>query len=465
MPRASATAAAAAALTVCAGAFASAAASVSVTTGEEVARTRIAASNTAAMHRVALPASAAVLKVSNLEGTLEILTKSGAPITSHLPGMDVTPCEQRDRALAFDCSTALFEASLITVKGVVYLDLRLLRGLPTADGPDGPPRLPFSPEETGLGGACPGTTPASRGECAYQSGDLDVAVAWLTMAANQPNFRRYATLRFGDISLRRGDADLAISYYRLVSSDGFWGRLASMRISELTGQGLRDERLDQYDSVGLPPSLHTEMTVRNMRALALLRRWSDVLPMIAPLATTTCAEMPDHFCHRLVLAALHRKDAPRELALEAYLSLPIRTRGPLASELALAAANAAGALGAPQFGATLLAATVREVEPADLERHLRLAFNLYLSASDPVRAQVIADYAIARLPKGSKAAQPSAWVVALPEPLPEQSALEPAPSQLALGLDPAQTVSAKALLAIANSTLFRARQVPVKGRK
>ena len=169
-----------------------------------------------------------------------------------------------------------------------------------------------------------------------------------------------------------------------------------------------------------------------------------------------------------MLAALHRKDASRELALEAYLSLPVRTRGPFASELALAAAKAASALGAPQFGATLLAATVREVEPAELERHLRLAFDLYLVAGDAVRAQVIADYAIATLgaaKKGSKAALPSAWVVTLPEPAPEQSAQEPAPSQLALGLDPAQTVSAQALLAVANSTLFRARQVPVKGRK
>jgi hypothetical protein len=203
-----------------------------------------------------------------------------------------------------------------------------------------------------------------------------------------------------------------------------------------------------------------------MRALALTRRWEEVLPMIAPLASTTCAALNDHFCHRLVLAALHRKDGPKELALEAYLALPIRTRGPLATELALAAANAAGALGAPGFGATLLSATVREVEDDAIERHLRLAFDLYLAAGDPVRAQVIADYAVARLPRGSRAAQPSAWQVTAPEPRQDPvAALGPAPTALALGLDPAQTVSAEALLAIANSTLFRARQAPVKGRK
>jgi hypothetical protein len=188
--------------------------------------------------------------------------------------------------------------------------------------------------------------------------------------------------------------------------------------------------------------------------------------MIAPLADSTCAAMSDHFCHRLVLGALHRKDAPKELALEAYLSLPLRTRGPMASELALAAANAAGQLGAPAFGATILSATVREVDDDDLERHLRLAFNLYLQAGDGVRAQVIADYAMARLPKGSKAALASAWPIVLPGPRAEPAAeLGPAPTALAMGLDPAQTVSAKALIAIANSTLFRARQVPVKGRK
>ncbi len=458
---------AAAALTLCAGASANAAgraASVSLKTGEETVQVRLAASNTAAMHRVALPSSAAVLKVSNLEGTLEILTKSGGQIISHPPGMDVTPCEQRDRALIFDCSTALFQASLTKVKGVVYLDLRLLRGLPATEGPDGPPRLPFSPAETGLGGACPGDSAASRGECAWQSGDLDVAAAWLTMAANQPNLRRYVALRLGDIALRRGDADLALSHFQVAAGDGFWGRLASMRSSELTGKGLRNEHLGQYDSVGLPPSLRTEMQLRRLRALALTRRWDEALPMIAPLATTTCAELPDNFCHRIVLAALHRKDAPRELALEAYLSLPLRTRGPLASELALAAAAAAGALGAPQFGATLLSATVREVDAADLERHLRLAFNLYLAAGDPVRAQVIADYALARLATVKKSSAASPWLVVLPEPTPEP-ALVSGPTQLALGLDPAQTLSAQALLAVANSTLLRARQVPAKGRK
>ena len=431
-------------------------------------RSKISASNTAAMHRVALPASAAQLRVSNLEGTLEILTRSGAPIVSHLPGMAGTPCEQRDRALAYDCSTALFEASLVTLKGVVYLDLRLLRGLPAAEGLDGPPRLPFPPQEVGLGAACPGNSAPSRAECAWQSGDLDVAEAYLALAANQPNFRRFAALRLGDLAQRRGDADLALASYRLVAGEGFWGRLASARISELTGFGLFDLRLEQYDTVGLPAPLRTDMEVRLMRALALTRRWEEVLPMIAPRAASTCAALPDHFCSRLVLAALHSKAAPKELALEAYLSLPVRTRGPMAAELALAAASAAGSLGAPAFGATLLAATVREVEAQDLQRHLRTAFNLYLAAGDLVRAQVIADYAVARLGainKGSKAAQPAAWALELPGVGPDSAATQPAPTALAMGLDPAQRISAEALLAIANSTLFRARQVAVKGRK
>jgi hypothetical protein len=442
-------------------ALAHAASAANAGAAAEEPRPKIAISNTAAMHRVALPPESARLAVSNLEGTLEVQTRSGGPITSHLPGMDVTPCEQRGATLAYDCSTALFDAHLVTVKGVVYLDLRILRGLPTEDNLDGPPHLEWPPQEVGLGAACPGNTPAAKAECAFEAGDLEVATAWLTMAANQPGARRYAMLRSGDIALRKGDADEALADWRLVAGDGFWGRLATVRIAELTGLGLFDKRLDQYDWAGLPSALRTEMEIRQMRALALTRRWDEVLPLIAPMARTTCETLADHYCHRLVLAALHSRSAPKELAIEAYLSLPVRTRGPMASELALAAANAAGKLGAPSFGATLLSATVREVEPQELERHLRLAFDLYLQAGDAVRAQVIADYAVAHLPKGSKAAQPAAWAIKLPEKQPEPQG----PSQLALGLDPGQTLSAKALLEVANSTIFRARQqTPVKGK-
>ena len=418
---------------------------------------RFSASSTAAAHRIPVPNGVVSVRLSLLEGRLELLGSDRHPVAAPVPGMEATPCRPvPGRAAVFSCPSALLDASLITVRGKRFLDLRELRGLPSGAGEEGPPTVRYAPEQVGLGEACPGDTAAARGECALEAGETALAEKHLTAATREEDFHRFAELRLGDISLARGDANRALAHWRGAAGAGPWGRVASVRILELTGVGLFAARLDAYDTTGLPDALRVEMELRLLRALALLRRWEEALPMVGALALTTCGAAPHNFCHRVLLAALHSEAAPRELALEAYLKLPVRTRGPMAAALARAAAAAAGELGAPRFGATLLSATVRETAPADLEAQLRQALALYLEAGDPVRAQVIADYALARLRRSAKPALSSSWEL----PAPAGAAPESAPAAAGHEAD-----AAAASIAIARSTLLRARRGAPRGRR
>jgi hypothetical protein len=84
-------------------------------------------------------------------------------------------------------------------------------------------------------------------------------------------------------------------------------------------------------------------------------------------------------------------------ALEAYLLLPDRDKGPLAVDLAMAAAEVARYNGAPAFGAGLLAAVTARVPAFRQAEYLAQTLSLYLAGHDPAHARVIARYARARL--------------------------------------------------------------------
>ena len=421
---------------------------------------RFSASNTAAAHRIAVPGGAISVRLSALEGTLELLGSDRNPLAARIADMGATPCRQAaGKTAVFTCSTALLDAALVTVRGKRYLDLRELRGLPSAAGDEGPPEVRYPLEQLGHDEACPGDSAAARGECAFEAGETARAEEFLTAAKGEEEVHRFSTLRLGDLAIARGDADQALGWWREAAGAGPWGRLATVRVLELTGIGLFAKYLDGYDTAGLPDALRRELELRRLRVLALLRRWDEALPLLGELAATTCETAPHHFCHRVLLAALRSPAASRELALEAYLKLPVRTRGPMAAPLARAAAAAAGELGAPRFGATLLAATVRESAPSELEAQLRQAFKLYVDAGDPVRAQVIADYAQSRLPGSSKGSQPAAW------PLSTAGAAPVAVSDAALAGAASEADDAAASLAVARSTLLRARMVAAGGRR
>lgn len=412
---------------------------------------RFSASITAAAHRIPLPPGAASVRFSPFTGLLEIRSGAGKPMQAELPGLYATPCKQLlGRETTLSCSTGRLEVALSELRGRKFLDLNELRGLPTAPGEEGPPEWLYEPEMVGLGAPCPGNTAAGRAECALQRGDLAAAESELLVAIKREETYRYAGLRLGDIALRRGEPDDALERYQKASGEGSWGRLARERLCELTGNCLWDPRLEAYDASRMFEPQRSELQLRELRTLTILRRWPEVSLLFAALANATCVARGAQLCRAVLLTLLRAQGAPRELALEAYMWLPLHTGGPLAAPLARAAAAAAGDLGAPAFGATLLAATTRESTPADLPAHLRQNISLYLQAGDRVRADVVAEFAKVRLP-----AQGSWELPPLPPPAPQPLPSVPMDEQAAITAE-----TTEGMLAVARATLQRARYLP-----
>ena len=106
-------------------------------------------------------------------------------------------------------------------------------------------------------------------------------------------------------------------------------------------------------------------------------------------------------CQRMLIAGLTcSDDHARGAALSGWLVPSVR-RGPHELELARAAARAAQDLGAPSFGAAVLASSSALVPPVELNAHLLKTVELYLEGRDLIRAEAIFDYAEGRLGAGS----------------------------------------------------------------
>lgn len=100
-----------------------------------------------------------------------------------------------------------------------------------------------------------------------------------------------------------------------------------------------------------------------------------------------------------------------EELIETYLAIPSWEKGPLAIEMAQAAAPLAARLGATAFGGNLLASLAPEVPNAQLSDHLLLATETFLGGQNWARARIVTEYAQTRLgPKGFKSAR---WSAAL----------------------------------------------------
>ena len=384
------------------------------------------------------------LRFSPIAATVEVLARDGKTLRAQLPGLEATPCRpEGDPGLVkLVCTTGRLEAAIGELGPRLFLDLRLLRGLPTDEGPEGPPAGPYAPEQLGLGGACPGDTPASRGECAYQAGDFEAAHAELLAALGNRETRRFAALRLGDLALRRGNPDEALARYGWAAGEGPWARLAVERTCELTGQCLAEDDLEVYDPSGLPVPLRHELELRLLRMLTLTRRWADVASYLPLLMGSggACEPLDAPLCRRILLQVMTEEGAPAAQALGAYLWMPDRNRGPLTGPLARAAAELAAGLGAPAYAAAILTATSSEAKGPALAAHLQRNIELYVEANDPVRAEVIAAFARTRFPTLGE------WPVparpAGPDPQ-AQSAPEPD--------------HAAAMLVVARSTLLRAK--------
>lgn len=296
------------------------------------------------------------------------------------------------------CRTPQLDATLNREGGHLFLDLHELRGLPWRLGIDGPPMTFFEPQRMGIGGACPGDTATSRGECALHEGRfLDAAKSFREALASANQL--LAQMRLGDLALIAGDPQTAVGWYDLGSRVGIFGRMSAARLCEFDPECITLMPTLDPDPYSLPPLLRDDLVARGARAQAFGGNYFRAVEMLRrrlELADETefCQDLVAPLCRRLILAALRKVDvAQGRKVLEVYLMLPNRAVGPVAVELAGAAAEMAAKLGAPVFGANLLAAVTGEVPAADMQAHLLRAAELYLMGQDPVRARVILEFA------------------------------------------------------------------------
>ncbi|MBS2022002.1 MAG: hypothetical protein JST92_06300 [Deltaproteobacteria bacterium] len=391
------------------------------------------------------------LRLDVLHGTVEVRDAQGELVRGKLAGLEAMPCERaghRDE-VKLQCSTSRIDAVLTEARGKRYLDLRELRGIPSLRAEDGSfEPVQYNPEELGLGSACPGDTFASKGECFMHQGELDRAEGMFLISERNADTRKYALVRRGDIAMMRGDPDQALALYHKAGWEGPWGRIATLRVCDLNGACFGDQHYEAFDTYGLPVPLRRELQMREVWTFAVLRRWSELSMLIGALteAGGVCGDERVLVCRAATLELLQAKDAAPELALEAYLRLPNRTRGMLAASLSMAAAERAEQVGGNRFAATLLAATVRAAPPGEKAMYLHRTIELYQSFGDDVRARVIAEYARQEFPTGR-------WE--LREPKSPEVEEKPAP---VVELDVTE-----AALATAQAVLSRARASEVGG--
>jgi hypothetical protein len=396
----------------------------------------------AAAERIALPklhgpvelTVDALFRIIRLRPTKD----SPAALASKLAAATGSLCPKvivRDGAAELLCRNRRVEALLEKKGNLTFLDINEVRGLPWRPGLDHAPSYFFDPWKVGMGPGCPGRSEAAIGECQLKQGhQLDAARAFRN--AISTNYRQPATLRLGDLALVTGDPMTAAGWYRRVGGFGVFGRMATQRLCELDGTCLSstEDVLHVFDTRDLPEPLRAETLMRAARAEAYMGRISSAIHIIgeqvqAKGAASICREDGDLLCRRILLHAMRSAVGPEALqdagyaaemaarkemdiheALKAsdepysfeslmqiYFALPGWDRGPLAVELAQAAAAVAQRMGAPGFAGNLLASSAREIPDARLSQHLLMAANAFIKAEDFVRARVVAEYVQTRL--------------------------------------------------------------------
>jgi hypothetical protein len=390
---------------------------------------------TVAMERIVLPRlrGPVTLWVDAIGATVEVHAPKdprrlgGALAAAVNAGALCPKVEVHGRAAVMRCRTRHLQATLVTVRGRLQLDLREVRGLPWSNGPDAAPLVGYDPEKLGLGGPCPGTTPAGRGECAYAAGQLAVAISLFEEALESPH-REMATVRLGDLALRRGDPAAAAERYRSVKPKGFFGRVAAARLCELLGACLREKDFGGvFEPTDLPEPWRTEMELHRARAQAFMGKAGAAGHALAERIVASdrppaCASA-ESLCRQLALAALREPGADGAVdALTLYFAVPVDLREPTAAPLAEAAAAKAAAIGAPVFAANLLATTVAHTPPEDLNERLLRTAELYLAGDDSARARAIVDFARTRLRRAALAESRWAGVIRSTSAAPENAA-------------------------------------------
>jgi tetratricopeptide (TPR) repeat protein len=369
---------------------------------------------------LAAPINRVTLSVDSLAMRIDVTSAADTrAIYQRFVASDPQLCPYISRAgntITLQCRTPRIEAWLDANSGKPVLEIREVRGLPLNEEAD---QIWFfyHPIALHFGSGCPGDTAPARGECHFKAGRFTEAALEFRKAL-QGEYRRLASLRLGDISLRTGDPATAAGWYRMAGHYGSYGRIAVARLCELGGGCLGEMRKQVFDASLLPEPLHGEMLLRGARAFAYIGAVKD--SMVALLeAIRSNPHMCDYesriLCRRLVLFALKFPNVDGGLeTIETYLELPLRTEGYLSIEMVRAAAEKALDIGAPVFGGHLLAASVPWVEGVDVEAisdHLLRSAEIYLLANDLARARTIYEYAEGRI--GRKHLLGSRWATVI----------------------------------------------------
>ena len=321
------------------------------------------------------------------------------------------------------CRTRRFEAVLTTEGKKQFLDIQELRGLPWREGLAGPPFYHYEPVRAGLGGPCPGTTPAARGECALRAGKQLEAATQFRSTLDTGDFQ-IAALRLGDLALGTGDPATAIGWYRRAGTAGTFGRLARARICELDGACLRsaDAQRHVFDPHGMVDPMRAEMTIRAVRAEALEGRLGAATRMMwqgirAGSLAWVCREGGEVICRRVLLEYM-REAATAPVPRKELESDPEPSAGeaePPRSLAATALAAAATALAA----AVPAAAAPPSAPPGD-------AGTAAPHAPEPVAAKAPQDGGAAPAATAARAPGPA------PHPAPDAEPDEPTEPEMAM---------------------------------
>jgi tetratricopeptide (TPR) repeat protein len=365
-------------------------------------------STVAAIERLplAVPINRVVLSVDSLAMRIDLTTTADTrAIQQRFLASDPQLCpfiHREPNTVVLQCRTPRIEARLDQTGGKPILEIHEVRGLPLHESGD---QIWFfyHPIALHFGSGCPGDTSPARGECHFKAGRFTEAALEFRKALTG-EYRRLASLRLGDISLRTGDSTTAAGWYRLAGRFGSYGRLATARLCELGGGCLGEMRKRVFDATMLPEPLHSEMLLRGARAHAYIGAVKDSMAALTEAMRSNpriCDEDTRILCRRLVLFALKFPDLEGAIeAVEAYMALPGRTEGFLSIEMVRAAAEKCLAIGAPLFAGNLLAASVPWVEGTDVEAigdHLLRSAEMYLIAQDSARARTLYEYADGRV--------------------------------------------------------------------
>lgn len=307
--------------------------------------------------------------------------------------------ELRDGRWVLHCSTRRLWASYGKDARGAFVDLRQITSIPWLDPEARLPMHAFSLGSLQLPETCPGSGHAAQAECALARGDLKAAKAAWELAVKGPDLN-LANLRLGDVAMQDGDVEKAMQHYAKVVPVGPIGRLAHARSCELIGSCFDEVNSSRAaNDESLSSEFSRELALYTLRRELYAGRDQAALDLL----TTRLEKDSDFcqgavtFCQKVVAVGLKSPDVEARMgALAAYLNDTLR-HGPRQLELNREAADTAAELGAPAFAAAVLASSTPHIEARQLAPHLLRIVKLYAAANDRLRAEMILDYADARL--------------------------------------------------------------------